>query len=284
MSAAQPEDCGQSIATVLAQARQHLGGEDAQIDCETLLCFVLERPRSYLYAWPERLLGEQVLARYRELLERRCEGEAVAYITGAQEFWSLLLRVSSATLVPRPETERLVELALEHGPRAAARVLDLGTGSGAIALALKHGCPDADVTGCDASAAALAVARRNGARLALAVRFVESHWFAALAGERFELIVGNPPYVRSVEVVGALEREPRLALDGGSDGLDAYRAILAVAARYLEPGGLVLLEHGHDQRAPLGALADTLGWRVAAAHDDLAGRARVLAFVPKAAR
>lgn len=276
-----------SVASLVAEASRTLAAasDTPRLDAELLLGFATGRARSSLHAYPERPVEPADAQRFAALVERRAGGEPLAYLTGAREFFSLDLEVSPDVLVPRPDTELLVEVALTRlavVPRA--RVLDLGTGSGAIALALKHGCPDADVTGCDASAAALTVARRNGARLALAVRFVESHWFAALAGERFDLIVGNPPYVRSAEVVGALEREPRLALDGGRDGLDAYRSILAVAARYLAPGGLVLLEHGHDQRAPLGALADKLGWRVAAVHDDLAGRARVLALVPKAAR
>jgi release factor glutamine methyltransferase len=156
-------------------------------------------------------------------------------------------------------------------------VLDLATGSGAIALALKRERPEATVTGSDVSAAALAVARANAERLRVDVRFVESDWFVAFAGERFDLIVCNPPYVASADrAFVELGYEPRLALDGGPDGLDSMRAVLAGARGHLNERGLLLLEHGHDQRAALVALAQTLGWRVVVAHPDLAGHARVL--------
>ena len=180
-------------------------------------------------------------------------------------------------LIPRPETELLVELALVAiEGLAGPAVLDVGTGSGAIALAVKRARPDAQVTASDASAAALGVASANAARLALDVRFVESQWFAALGAQRFDVIVSNPPYVRSAEVTGALAREPRLALDGGADGLDAYRQILADAGPHLTPAGALLLEHGDDQRAALRDVATAAGWRVVAMHDDLAARPRVL--------
>jgi release factor glutamine methyltransferase len=272
----------QSAATLLADATACLvaGSDSPRLDAELLLAFATGRSRSSLYAFPERTIELAVVARFTDLVARRASGEPLAYLTGSREFFSLDLIVSGDVLVPRPETELLVEAALARCavlPRA--RVLDLGTGSGAIALAIKRGCPDAEVTASDASAAALGVARRNGARLALAVRFVESRWFEALAGERFDLIVTNPPYVRSGEIAGALAHEPSLALDGGRDGLEAYRAILAVAPRHLSSGGLLLLEHGHDQRGSLATLAGTLGWCVTAALDDLEGRARVLALV-----
>lgn len=276
-----------SGGALLAGAEAALRGasDTPRLDAELLLSFATGRARSSLHAFPERAVPPLEAQRFAALVARRVAGEPLAYLTGEREFFSLALEVRPDVLVPRPETELLVEAALERCavvPRA--RVLDLGTGSGAIALAVKQACPDAVVTASDASAAALAVARRNAARLALDVRFVESRWFEGFGGERFDLIVSNPPYVRSAEVVGALTHEPRLALDGGRDGLDAYRAILAAAARHLSPGGLVLLEHGHDQRASLGGLAATLGWRVAAVHDDLAGRARAMALVAGAAR
>jgi release factor glutamine methyltransferase len=218
---------------------------------------------------------------FTELVERRVRGEPVAYIVGDREFFSLPLRVGPDVLVPRPETELLVEVALARcRPLAAPVVLDVGTGSGAIALAIKHNVHDARVTGLDVSPAALEQARANESFLlgtqGPAVRWLASRWFEALPAERFDLIVSNPPYVRTAEIVGPLTFEPRLALDGGPDGLAAYRVLFAEAASRLNLGGALLVEHGVDQRPDLIALAAARGWRVAAVHDDLAGRARVL--------
>ena len=186
--------------------------------------------------------------------------------------------MTPAVLIPRPETELLVDEALAHLPRGEPRaLLDLGTGSGALALALKRERPEALVTASDVSAAALAVARANAERLGVAVRLIESDWFAALPGELYDLIVCNPPYVASDDrALADLRYEPRLALDGGADGLDSLRAVLGAAREHLSPGGLLLLEHGHDQRAALVELAGSLGWRLVAAQVDLAGHARVL--------
>lgn len=274
-------DAGANVGSALAAASESLAasGASPRLDAEVLLAFVLGKTRGSLLAFPERVLEPAAAQRFGELVARRARGEPLAYLTGEREFFSLALQVSPAVLVPRSETELLVELALRalDGLRQPA-VLDVGTGSGAIALAVKEARPDARVTASDTSAAALAVAKANAARLALDVCFVESQWFAALGEQRFDVIVSNPPYVRSADVQGALELEPQLALDGGADGLDAYRALLAGASAHLEPGGALLLEHGHDQRAELTELAAASGWRVTAAHDDLAGKARALAL------
>jgi release factor glutamine methyltransferase len=252
--------------------------ETPRLDAELLLAFATGRTRSALLAFPERLLEPSGQKLFTALLARRARGEPLAYLTEEREFFSLPLTVSPDVLIPRAETELLVELAL--AALASVRqpaVLDLGTGSGAIALAIKRARSDALVTATDRSAAALAIAGRNAARVALDVRFIESHWFEKLGGETFDVIVSNPPYVRSAEITGGLAFEPRLALDGGADGLDAYRALLADAAAHLSPRrGVLLIEHGADQRAELIALAHVHHWRVAAAHDDLAGRPRVL--------
>jgi release factor glutamine methyltransferase len=251
--------------------------ETPRLDAEVLLAFAVGRPRSSLHASPERTLTADERRSFDALIERRLAGEPLAYLTREREFFSLSLRVSPAVLIPRPETELLVEIALV---RCAAwrrpTVLDLGTGSGAIALALKASLPEAVVTGSDVDVAALAVAHANAARLSLDVRFVASQWFEMFAGERFELIASNPPYVRAADVRGALTREPRLALDGGADGLSAYRALLAQGSAHLAAGGALLLEHGADQREALLTLAQESGWRAAAVHDDLAGRPRVI--------
>jgi release factor glutamine methyltransferase len=252
--------------------------ETPRLDAELLLAFATRRTRSSVLAFPERPLDPAGEKLFSALLARRARGEPLAYLTEEREFFSLPLAVSPDVLIPRAETELLVELALAAiASVARPAVLDVGTGSGAIALALKRARGDAVVTATDRSAAALAVARRNAARLALDVRFIESHWFEQLGGETFDVIVSNPPYVRSAEVTGALAFEPQLALDGGADGLDSYRVLLADAATHLDPRrGLLLVEHGADQRPELGALAAAHGWRVAAARDDLGGRPRVL--------
>jgi len=266
-----------SAALLAAATRELLPLDTAALDAEVLLAFATARSRASLLAFPERPVPRAVANRYAALVGRRARGEPLAYLLGMREFFSLGLDVDAAVLVPRPETELLVEAVLA---RCAAlpqpSVLDVGTGSGAIALAVKHERRDAQVTGIDASAAALAVALRNGERLELGVRWLESKWFAALADERFDVIASNPPYVRSAEVVGALAHEPRLALDGGADGLDAYRVLIAQAPAHLNPGGVLVLEHGAEQRDAITRLAAATGWRVVRALDDLAGRARVL--------
>ncbi|HEY3518463.1 MAG TPA: peptide chain release factor N(5)-glutamine methyltransferase [Gammaproteobacteria bacterium] len=277
---ATPTESVYRTADALAGGARRLSAvsETPRLDAELLLAFATGRTRSAVLAFPEQLLDPAGQKLFTALLARRARGEPLAYLTEEREFFSLALAVSPDVLIPRAETELLVELALAalaSVPRPA--VLDVGTGSGAIALAIKRARSDALVTATDRSTAALAVAGSNAARLALDVRFVESHWLEELGGETFDVIVSNPPYVRSAEVTGALAFEPRLALDGGADGLDAYRALLADAAAHLSPRrGVLLVEHGADQRLELVALAEAHGWRVAAAHDDLAGRPRVL--------
>jgi release factor glutamine methyltransferase len=271
---------GDTIGGLVSWAVRTLTGASPSplLDAELLIAHVTGQPRSSVLAFPERAVRTGLGDEVERLVERRARGEPLAYLVRGQEFYSLPLRVTPAVLIPRPETELLVDEALAHLPRGEPRsVLDLGTGSGAVALVLKRERPEASVTAADVSAGALAVARANAERLGLAVRFVESDWFAALAGERFDLIVCNPPYVASDDRAFAdLGFEPRLALDGGADGLDALRAVLGGAREHLNPSGLLLLEHGHDQRAALVELAESLGWRLVAAHTDLAGHARVL--------
>jgi release factor glutamine methyltransferase len=271
---------GATVGTLISSGVRALAGASGSplLDAELLLANAITRPRSSILAFPERPVHAADAERFARMIARRARGEPLAYLVRGQEFFSLPLRVSPAVLIPRPETELLVEEALRHCPRAERRaVLDLGAGSGAIACALKHERPELDVTAADVSAAALTVARANAERLGLDVRFVESNWFAALAGERFDLIVCNPPYVAADDrAFTELAFEPRLALDGGEDGLDSLRAVLGGARAHLHTGGLLLLEHGHDQRAQLAEIAAVAGWRLVAAHADLAGHARVL--------
>jgi len=275
-----------TIALLLAEAVPALTpalGDSARREATLLLAHCGAFPVSTVLAFPERGVAAPLAAAFRAVVARRAAGEPFAYITGTREFYSLSLAVTAAVLVPRPETETLVEAVLARLPaQAPAAVLDLGTGSGAIALALKHERPALAVTAVDRDTAALAVARANAERLGLDVRWLESNWFAAVAGERFDSVVANPPYVASgaAELAGALRYEPRQALDGGRDGLDAYRAILAGARDQLRPDGVLVLEHGSDQRAALTALAAQSGFRTAFVCEDLAGLPRVLGLEP----
>lgn len=217
-----------------------------------LLQAVLKVPRAYLLAHPERALNEAEQSAYHALLHRRLAGEPMAHILGEREFFGLNLKVTPATLIPRPETELLVELALQKlSPHPGMRVLDLGTGTGAIALAIAHTRPDVEVVAVDASPAALEVARENARRLGAGnVSFEQSDWFSALGGNRFDLIVSNPPYIATRDehlLRGDVRFEPMTALVSGVDGLDDIRRIAIRAKDFLRPGGWLLLEHGYDQ-------------------------------------
>ncbi len=250
----------------------------AGLDAEILVATVLGIDRARLAADPGRALAAEELFALESLVRRRIDGEPVAYLTGRREFWSLELEVTPDVLVPRPETELLVERALAAiaGSRNPA-VLDLGTGSGAIAIAIAGERPDATVTATDRSPAALAVARRNAARFAPAnLRFLEGDWYAPVAGAQFEAIVSNPPYVAEGDpALAALAREPRIALAAGRDGLAALLPIIAGAARHLPPRGRLLLEHGAAQAAAVRELLAGAGFGAVATFRDLAGRERV---------
>ena len=270
-------DAMPDVRSVLAAATQRLG---ERVDAEVLLLHVLGKPRSWLIAHADDALPMDVQTAYAALVERRAAGEPVAYITGRRGFWSLELEVTSATLIPRPETELLVELALQRLPAdRVAGVADLGTGSGAIALALAHERPHASVRATDASAAALAVARRNARRLGLGnVEFVQGDWLAPLAGARFALIVSNPPYIEAADphlVQGDLRFEPASALASGADGLDAIRRIVVDARMHLEPGGWLLFEHGWNQGPVARALLHQAGYAEVFTAPDLERRDRV---------
>ena len=254
--------------------------ESPRLDAELLLAATLNQPRSYLHAWPERMLEPDAAHHLAAWMARRCGGEPVAYILGQREFWSLELEVSSETLIPRPETELLVELALARiDPDAPARIADLGTGSGAIALALASERPAAAVVATDVDKATLAVAVRNAAAHGLDnVWFRRGDWTAALGGERFDLIASNPPYVAAGDphlARGDLRHEPPRALSSGADGLDAIRAIVAAAPRHLVPGGWLLLEHGLEQGAAIRALLEQAGFVEIETARDLEHRDRV---------
>lgn len=251
--------------------------DTARLEAELLVAHVAEASRASVIAFPERIVRPDDVRRLEALVARRAAGEPLAYLLGEKEFYSLPLRVGPAVLVPRPETEHLVEAALARLADATRpAVLDLGTGSGAMALAIKRQRPDARVVGVDASGAALDIARSNGLRLALDVEWLESEWFAALRGRHFACIVCNPPYIASADphFETGLRFEPREALDGGPDGLDAIRWVLRDAPPHLEPDGVLLIEHGHEQQPAVIELAENAGYEVLEAGRDLEGRSR----------
>ncbi len=236
-------------------------------------------PRTTLIAHPERELSGSEVRNFAAIAARRKAGEPIAYLLGEREFYGLGLAVSPSVLIPRPETELLVDLGIERIPsHASVRVLDLGTGSGAVALAIKHARPQSQVCAVEASAAALEVARANATRLGFAIEFIEGRWFEPLAARRFELIVGNPPYVAQGDphlAEGDLRFEPREALVAGADGLDAIREIARAAPAHLDPGGWIFLEHGIGQDAAVRALLAEAGLDSARSWPDLSGIARV---------
>lgn len=267
------------VAGVLAALRQRLGAESpsAALDAEILLAHVAGTGRAALAADPDRPIAPEELLALESLARRRLAGEPVAYLTGRREFWSLDLEVTPEVLVPRPETELVVERVLAVlGGGGRPAVLDLGTGSGAIALAVAHERPDAAVTATDVSAAALAVAKRNAARLGLRnLRFLEGSWFDPLAGSRFDVIASNPPYVAAGDpALAALAHEPRAALVAATDGLAAIEAIVSAAPGHLEPGGWLIVEHGAAQGAAVRALFSAAGLAAVATRPDLAGHER----------
>ncbi len=260
-------------------ANSALQGGLARPDVWALGCHVLDRPLARLLATDQEPLAPADERHWLALIARRREGWPLSYLVGHTEFWSLPLAVAPAVLVPRPETEVLVEEALAGAPSGLARCLDLGTGSGAIALALKSAWPQAWVVACDASLSALAVARQNARRLDLDIAFLAGDWLAPFqGGARFDLIASNPPYIASDDPALAADGvrfEPRLALDGGPDGLRALAAIVAQAGSALNPGGRLLLEHGFDQGPAVQALLRAQGFRDVATRADYAGHARV---------
>jgi release factor glutamine methyltransferase len=250
-----------------------------RLDAELLLADVLGKPRSYLHTWPERELEYVQLERYQAMLARRQAGEPVAYILGQQGFWSLELEVAPHTLIPRPDTELLVETALALLPGTPSTLLDLGTGTGAIALALACERPAWRLTGVDRVPEAVALAERNRARLKLSnVRFIESQWFSALAAERYQLIVSNPPYIAADDhhlAEGDVRFEPSSALVAGADGLDDIRLIIAQAPEHLEARGWLLLEHGFDQAVAVRELLSARGFSAVESRRDLGGHERI---------
>lgn len=266
-------------AAKLAEALT-LDAKTVRIEVQCLLQQALNVPRAYLLAHPERSLSEPEQVHYEQLLQRRLRGEPVAYILGEREFFGLTLNVTPAVLIPRPETELLVELALQRiPPHDTRRMLDLGTGSGAIALAVAHSRPEANCWASDASPQALMLARANAERLGIGnVTFIQSDWYAALDAQHFDLILSNPPYIASGDAhlqQGDLRFEPMSALISGSDGLQDIRRIITDAPAHLLPGGWLLLEHGYDQATQVRGLLGVAGFDEIFSAVDLADIERV---------
>lgn len=253
----------------VAEALRAIDAREARI----LLASATGFSEASLIARPERVLPPDVLSSFKAMCERRRAGEPVAYIVGHKEFYGIDLAVNPAVLIPRPETELLVDLALQ---RSFDSCVDLGTGSGAIALALKRHRPAARVTAVEASAAALQVAMRNAVKAGLDVQFLHGRWCEPLAGNRFDLLVSNPPYIAEKDPhLPELAYEPAQALVAGADGLDAIRALSAQAPAHLVPGGWLLVEHGMGQDAAVRGLLDSAGLEEVATWPDLAGIGRV---------
>ena len=270
-----------TVADTLRAAAARLTDSDSpQLDAELLLAYTIGKDRSHLRAHPEAALSARQTHRYAELIEARRRGEPIAYLTGEREFWSLPLKVTSATLIPRPETELLVEQTLALIPADADwQVLDLGTGSGAIALAIAKERLRCHVTAVDISSDALAVARDNAQSLRLSnTEFLQGDWFSPLAARRFQLIVSNPPYVGTSDPhlqEGDLRFEPAQALSSGEDGLQDIRRIIGDTPKHLLPDGYLLLEHGYAQGAVVRELLQAAGLTGARSLRDLAGHERI---------
>lgn len=269
-----------SIEKALSDATTRLRkvSDAARLEAELLLARAIDMPRSFLFAHPEDALDVGAIQRLESTLTRRLDGEPMAYITGFREFWSMELVVSPATLIPRPETELVVDIVLRDVPRKAEwQILDLGTGSGAIALALARERQLSQVTATDVSADALAVARQNANRLSIPnIEFLEGNWTEPVAGRSFNIIAANPPYVASGDAaLESLRSEPLSALAAGTDGLDAIRILAKECPSIIADGGLLVLEHGADQKEAVADVLSSYGWQSIQCYDDYSGLPRV---------
>ncbi len=272
-----------TVGALLEEAAQDLAADrdaaEARRDAQVLLGFALGVSRAWLTAHVDKVADSEAAAKFQSLVALRANGHPVAYLVGVKEFYGLPLRVTPDVLIPRPETEELVEAALERLPQGEMRkVVDLGTGSGCIAIVIARERPAAKVTAVEASSPALALARENAAALDVEVEFLQGDWFSALGGRRFDLIVANPPYVAADDPhlrQGDLRFEPRAALAAGTDGLANLRRIAGAAPKYLHPGGWLLLEHGYDQAEACRDLLHNAGFAELVFRADIAGLPRI---------
>jgi release factor glutamine methyltransferase len=268
-----------STVAELLRAGADLPAESARRDTEILLCHCLDKPRAWLYTWPEKSVPPDTAERFNQLLKARRAGHPVAYLVGKRDFWSLSLAVNSATLIPRPETETLVDWALELPIPDNAKVLDLGTGSGAIALAVAMERPLWQVTAVDSSAGALEVASANASANSLQrVTLLQSDWYEGVAGERFDALLANPPYIDSEDphlVRDDVRFEPRSALVSAEDGLADLCYLVAGAPAQLRDGGWLLLEHGFDQGEAVRGMLRDGGFGRVETRRDMAGQERI---------
>lgn len=272
-----------NIEALVALAKTRLaesGSDSPSLDAAVLLCHVLQKPRSYLLTWPEKILTAEQQTEFDTLLTRRLSGEPVAYIIGEREFWSLPLKVSPSTLIPRPDTERLVELALEKAEQIPGDILDLGTGTGAIALALASELPARHVFGVDLRHEAQQLAIENSQRLQITnVTFLQGSWFTPLVeGIKFALIVSNPPYIEESDPhleQGDVRFEPKSALVAEDNGLADIKYIAQTAREYLLAEGWLLFEHGYEQATAVQTILKELGYQAITTEQDYAGNDRV---------
>ncbi|QSX34619.1 peptide chain release factor N(5)-glutamine methyltransferase [Shewanella avicenniae] len=267
---------GEAVKWAVAQLAT--SSESAQIDAEVLLLHCLGKARSFIYSWPERPLSEEQQRQFEALVGRRAKGTPVAHILGEREFWSLPFMVNDSTLIPRADTEILVETALNLNLPAATQALDLGTGTGAIALALAHERPQWQMTAVDKVADAVALAQANRERLKLPqVEILQSDWFSAVSGRKFDLIVSNPPYIAEADEhldAGDVRFEPRSALTAANDGFADLFHIAEHARQYLHQGGYILLEHGYTQGPTVRAELQRLGYQNVATVRDFGSNER----------
>jgi release factor glutamine methyltransferase len=276
-----------NIQQLIQHASAQLTGisDSPQLDAEILLAHALQKSRTFLFTWPQQTLDEKTKQHFALLLEQRIAGHPIAHIIGTREFWSLNLQVTTDTLIPRPETELLVEHVLKLLPATPVNIVDLGTGSGAIALALASERPRWHITATDKSTAALDIARNNAQKLGITnIEFVNGEWFEPLAHKQFHAIISNPPYIAAFDVhlsQGDVRFEPTSALISGTDGLDDIRHIAQHAGQHLLPGGLLMVEHGYDQKQQVHAIFLSHGLVNIAQLTDLGGNPRLtLGYMP----